>query len=332
MTAGRVCPLHYRYSPRTMAAAPALETSSLYVVGGLYGNPEALDALEAITAREPEARVVVNGDCHFFDHEVASFGAIQDRVLAHRLTAGNVEAELAEPSDAGCGCAYPDYVSDAAVARSNAIMAALKAACPWSRARELEGLDRTLTVAVGDQRVGVVHGDPSALAGWGLAAEALPPADGELHRALGCGDGALTARETLSDWFREAEVSIFASSHTCLPVLTDYALGGARRAVINNGSAGMPNFCGTAYGLASRIATTPHSSAVARLSVGDLYLELMPLCVDTDAWWQRFRDWWPPGSAAYQSYAQRLAGDVAYRPEQAVRGSACWLGHPQQFQ
>ena len=328
MTAGRVCPLHYRYSPTAMAVAPALETDSLYVVGGLYGNPEALDALEALAGDEPQAHVIFNGDCHFFDHERASFEAIQDRVLAHELTAGNVEAELAEPSHAGCGCAYPDYVSDAAVSRSNAIMQSLKATCPPSRGRELVGLDRVLTVAVGEQRVGIVHGDPGALAGWGLAAEALPPRDYELHRALGCGPETLTPPETLADWFHAAEVAVFASSHTCLPVVTDYALGSKGRAVINNGSAGMPNFRGAGYGLASRIATTPHGLAVARLGVGDLYLELIPLCFDTRAWGQRFTAWWPSGSSAHASYAARLAGEIAYRPEQAVRGSARWLGHP----
>ena len=39
---GRSCPLHYRYRPADFAAAPALACDTLYVVGGLYGNTDAL--------------------------------------------------------------------------------------------------------------------------------------------------------------------------------------------------------------------------------------------------------------------------------------------------
>jgi hypothetical protein len=315
MTAGRSCPLHYRYSPE-----------ALYVVGGLYGNPEALDAAEALVAAEPGARVVFNGDTHWFDAEPTVFRAIQARVLAHGLTAGNVETELADPSSAGCGCAYPDYVSDAAVERSNAIMEQLKAICPRACSRELVALPMVQTVAVGDRRVGILHGDPASLAGWGLAAEALPPADPELHAALGCGQAQVTSQTQLADWFRRAGVDAFAATHTCLPVLADFAIDGGRRAVINNGSAGMPNFRDTRYGLASRIAVRPHSEALARLELAGLYLELVPLVHDTTRWWQRFTSWWPEGSPARVSYAARLQGDLAYRPEQAVRGTAGLVG------
>ena len=45
-TPGRSCPLHYRYRPEVFAIeAPAHLRSLdvLYVVGGLYGNPLALE-------------------------------------------------------------------------------------------------------------------------------------------------------------------------------------------------------------------------------------------------------------------------------------------------
>lgn len=325
MIAGRSCPLHYRYKPCDVGAADALEADALYLVGGLYGNPEALTAVEELAAGEG-ASIVFNGDCHWFDCERGTFNDIQDRVLAHRLTAGNVEAELADPSSAGCGCAYPDYVSDQAVERSNEIMEALKATCPEARMRELTGLPRYMAATVGGVRVGILHGDPESLAGWGLAAEAMPPVDEELHRSLGCSDEVVTERQRLLDWFREARVDVFASTHTCLPVLTDVDDAGSQRAIVNNGSAGMPNFRNTTYGLATRLAVKPHSAAVARLDLQRIVVELVPLAHDSAAWWRRFSHWWPEGSAARVAYARRLAGDIAYRPDQAVRGSARWLG------
>jgi hypothetical protein len=52
---------------------------------------------------------------------------------------GNVETELSDPVDgAGCGCAYPDWVDEGTVARSNRIIERLRAA---ARSRP-EGLSR----------------------------------------------------------------------------------------------------------------------------------------------------------------------------------------------
>ena len=39
---GRVCPLHYRYSPEIFDRPPQHRTHTAYVIGGLYGNREAL--------------------------------------------------------------------------------------------------------------------------------------------------------------------------------------------------------------------------------------------------------------------------------------------------
>ena len=35
---GRHCPLAYRYGAAALAAAEALETETLWIAGGLYGN------------------------------------------------------------------------------------------------------------------------------------------------------------------------------------------------------------------------------------------------------------------------------------------------------
>ena len=45
-TPGRTCPPHYGYSPRVFARAADFEADTLYVIGGLYGNVLALDAIE----------------------------------------------------------------------------------------------------------------------------------------------------------------------------------------------------------------------------------------------------------------------------------------------
>ncbi|MBW6496724.1 MAG: hypothetical protein K0B16_19620, partial [Burkholderiaceae bacterium] len=106
---GRTCPLRYRYGASAIAHAGEREVSALYVVGGLYGNVPALDALEALARREPEAPTLCfNGDFNWFNVADRDFVAINRRVLAHDAILGNVEAELDAPGDAaGCGCAYP---------------------------------------------------------------------------------------------------------------------------------------------------------------------------------------------------------------------------------
>ena len=50
---GRSCPLAYRYQPEALAQPAKLEADTLYVVGGLYGNPVALPALLERADREP---------------------------------------------------------------------------------------------------------------------------------------------------------------------------------------------------------------------------------------------------------------------------------------
>ena len=132
-TPGRSCPLHYRYPPSVFAAPAAAHCEVLYVVGGLYGNTQALASVLDLFARERgEKRLVFNGDFNWFDVDDAAFAAINTAVLGFDATRGNVETELrfdgGEPdADAGCGCAYPAWVGDAVVTRSNAIMARLRA-------------------------------------------------------------------------------------------------------------------------------------------------------------------------------------------------------------
>jgi hypothetical protein len=61
---GTSCPLVYRYQPEALAQPAELKADTLYVVGGLYGNPAALRALLERTDREPGGApaIVFNGD------------------------------------------------------------------------------------------------------------------------------------------------------------------------------------------------------------------------------------------------------------------------------
>ena len=39
---GRRCPIAYHYGARSLAAPATLRVDTLWIAGGLYGNPEAL--------------------------------------------------------------------------------------------------------------------------------------------------------------------------------------------------------------------------------------------------------------------------------------------------
>ena len=303
MRAGRDCPLDYRLPADAFAGEPLFDCQSLYVVGGLYGNRQALAALEQHLTTEPQARVVFNGDAHWFDRDPAIFQAIEQGLSAHLALRGNVETELgrAHDSGAGCGCAYPASVDEAMVERSNAIQAELNRtvqALPGLAAR-LAARPATALVSVGGRRVAISHGDEHSLAGWNCAREALA----EPGR-----------QQQLDQWLAANRVSVLATSHTCTAV----ALNLHHAALINNGAAGLPNFAGGRYGLLSRIATTAHPAALYRCQREGLFIEALPLNYAHDAFLADFDRQWPTGSPAAQSYRSRILGACADQPRQAV--------------
>jgi NADPH-dependent 2,4-dienoyl-CoA reductase/sulfur reductase-like enzyme len=71
---GRSCPRSYRYRPEALAGPARLEADTLYVVGGLYGNPVALRALLERADREPGGlpAMMFNGDCVHTHHRLLS--------------------------------------------------------------------------------------------------------------------------------------------------------------------------------------------------------------------------------------------------------------------
>ncbi len=304
---GRTCPLAYRYAPRDLAVAPAFAAETLFVVGGLYGNLEALDAVLELVAREPGARLAFNGDFHWFDLAPADFERVGSVALAHAAIRGNVETELAlEDNGAGCGCAYPADVGDADVSRSNEILARLReTARRFPALRERQGtLPMHLVAQVGPARVGIVHGDAASLAGWGFATGAL---DNPHHARW------------IEAAFRDAQADIFASSHTCLPVLRAFPVDRSVRAVINNGAAGMPNFAGTGHGVVTRISVRPApGGSLYGLRVAGVHVEALALDFDTARWLERFEAAWPAGSPAHDSYFRRITQGPRYTPDQAA--------------
>jgi len=307
-TPGRTCPSSYRYSPRVFDRAPEIVAETLYVVGGLYGNVEALHALAELAERErgPVA-LAFNGDFHWFDVEPSDFAAINAGVLGHTALRGNVETEIAaEETGSGCGCAYPVDVSDAEVSRSNEILARLRTTArgfPQARAA-LAQLPMHLVARVGDARVGLVHGDATSLAGWGFAHDRL--------------DDPGRAR-WIASMFRDACVDVFASTHTCLPTFRRFEWDGGTGVVANNGAAGMPNFQAAPQGLVTRISVHPRIGAerVFGARAAGAHVEALALRYDTDRWMRRFLESWPDGSAAHASYHLRIANGPRFTVGQA---------------
>ncbi len=311
---GRNCPLSYRYAPASLAREPELIADTLYVVGGLYGNRPALASVLALAAADTDRTAMVfNGDFNWFNVDPEGFDYVNRTVLEHVALRGNVETELAgDNAEAGCGCGYPDWVSDAEVGRSNAVMERLRdtaRAFPGLRER-LGLLPLNLIARVGSARVAIVHGDAESLAGWGFSQEALEN-PGQIAKAR--------------HWFEEARADIFASSHTCLPVACELPGG---RILVNNGAAGMPNFRATRHGVITRISATrvPAAASLYAIEANGVRIEALPLHYDATRFEREFLDSWPPGSAAHLSYYARITRGTDYEVGQAIRRHAAPIG------
>jgi len=308
--AGRFCPPGYGYAPSVFSGTSEIEAETLYAVGGLYGNGFALDEVQEMASAEPgPVRIVFNGDFNWFNIRPDSFYTINESVLRHTALRGNVETELAsDDQEAGCGCAYPETVSEEEVARSNRILSMLRETArqfPDLRAR-LGALPMYASARVGSLRIGIVHGDAESLAGWRFAQHSLDAPDN-----LPWLDAAHAA----------AGVDLFASSHTCLPALREFALTRGPLVVINNGAAGMPNFTGMRLGLLTRISTRPSPiTPVYGVRRDDVHVDALPIRYDHARWTEAFLSAWPSGSPAHDSYYRRIVEGPGYGAEIARPG------------
>jgi len=332
------CPLDYRYPPASLNREPEVRAETLYIAGGLYGNLEALQAILTLKAEEENhgeaVRLIFNGDFHWFDTAPDEFLTINTSVLAHGATRGNVETELARPNSAGgCGCNYPSYVHSEVSQRSDEIfsrLAHIAQAFP-KELEQLAALPPTLVAQVGTLRVAVVHGDARSLAGWSLAEERLPsaiiqaaPRNEPLAERAEPRDHTITGTPLaqVAEEFREVGADVLAATHTCLPFALDLPVDGRTRLLINNGSAGMPNFSGSTFGLITRISTQahPHPNSLYGITIRGVRCEAVPVVYDHSSWMKRFQANWPPASPAELSYGRRLRNGPAYTLRQAIRG------------
>ncbi|MGM0552201.1 MAG: metallophosphoesterase [Pseudomonadota bacterium] len=315
---GRQCPLAYRTQACRLATLEPLKAETFYVVGGLYGNRSALAAILRLRRREARAglplpRLVFNGDFHWFDADPNAFARLQRVVDRHDAVLGNVEMELLDPQPgAGCGCAYPDFVDDATVQRSNAIIERLRTAARQADRRHgslqnLHTRPKMLRLKVDSASIGIVHGDPDSLAGWGLAIERMPPS-GQTHPEL-------------DHWFHETQVDILACTHTCTAYLQSLVAADRPRAVINNGAAGMPNFRDDPRGVITRISR--HPSPDARLygtRIGGIHCDALGVEWSRSRWLEAFFDRiWAADSPASRSYRERILCGPDHDLERACR-------------
>lgn len=305
---GRVCPQDYYYGAGSLSRVAEVEATTLYIVGGLYGNRPALDAIELLAGSE-RATLVFNGDFHWFDRNAVNFADVNHRVLRHHALRGNVETELSRAAElgAGCGCAYPPEVDQQIVSWSNDILNELKVAAQagGGQCTALAALPMTLVASVGGVRVGIVHGDCESLAGWRFSIDSLKRPG---------------TREWLDRVRQHSQIDVFASSHTCLPVMRSFALPSGPLVVANNGAAGMANFAGTTYGIVTRIGTRPyHGRSLHRTQIGRVFIEAVPLLFDHARWYSEFLSQWPADSAARLSYWERIVSGPAYTAVDAYR-------------
>lgn len=293
---GRSCPMSYRYGPEAIATSPEQVAETLYVIGGLYGNLPALEAITALAVRERgSVTLCFNGDFNWFNVDDGSFMTVNNTVLNHHAMLGNVEAELiTSDNEAGCGCSYPDGVDTGIVERSNQIHARLKSTA-LRHPETIEVLRRLPMLRryrVGSSTIGVVHGDAHSLSGWDFDVTALD--DRQNH-------------DRIVKSFRQAAVDIFASTHTCLPALRRYVVDGKSRLVVNNGAAGMPNFSGDQRGLITRIGV---QAAVCKpiysQRIGNTHVDAIAVEYDHARWRSQFLRNWPTDSPAWVSYFDRI--------------------------
>ena len=350
MALSAACPISYRLGAAALRRAPVVRASVLYAVGGMYGNLEALKYIRQRAEAEVSgpATVVLNGDFNFFNATSDWWRELNATIRRdHIAMAGNCEVESADFSSTGCGCGYPAYTPPEIIKRSDRIVGALRIAAKAARADDessadellgwLRKLPKALVAEVGEQkqRVGIVHGDVESLAGWQLGIEVMEPADDALRAALGCdvASGAthlpITPQSTVTEWCAEADVVGLLCTHTCLPfgqLLRPSRLPSQsqslRLAVFNNGSAGMPNFESTRYGLMTRVSDdpTPPADSLYGGYSGGLRYDALPVHYDHDRWIKRFEAVWPAGSDAHASYHRRLLhGPGGFTPSQAAR-------------
>jgi len=323
--------LSYRYRPSSLNQPSSLHADTLYVVGGLYGNSQALEHILDLKKQEDKryrkkVKLLFNGDFNWFNVDDTSFQYINETVLKHRAIRGNVEEEMIRIKGDDCGCTYPSYVGDDTVERSSQIIKRLKdrASRHFHLTEGVRVLPKVMIAQLGEVRVCILHGDPECISGWGFSVEAMEPFDENLRKQLNVPSTICTTQQQVLKWFEEANVDAFACTHTCLPFAQDFKkANGDSCVVFNNGSAGMANFKGTTYGLLTRISTRPEvpENSIYGISIKSVRFDAIPIKYNFTTFSNKFLENWNPSSAAHVSYFERLSNGPNYTIAQAARGN-----------
>jgi len=167
MEKGRNCSLEYILRKNWTKKIKKLEAEVIYVVGGLYGNSYALEIINEM-AQDENAKVVFNGDMHWFDVEKEDFLKVEELSKDSIKLLGNVEFELLNnTSSLGCGCNYPQDVSDGVVERSNIIHNMMKENIKGDDIlNDIKERSKTLVLDFLCKKIAITHGDEKSMSGW----------------------------------------------------------------------------------------------------------------------------------------------------------------------
>lgn len=294
---GRVCPVDYLYRPEDLSRQTTTDADTLYVVGGMYGNPFALRAVKNIVSAEQDTaanvKLIFNGDFNWFNKSSEDFENINNQVLQNDALRGNVETEISRPGfGGGCGCGYPPSVSNEVVTWSNEIIDQLHQTAtdhPLIQ-QALQQLPMYRRYRIGGTTVNVVHGDCRSLAGWAFSRQNL-----------------LAETDSVTNDAQASDAQIIACTHTCEPFATIVGSPDNPLAIINNGSAGMPNLNNGNYGIITRISTIPAPmTCLYGTQVNSVHLDAIAVNYPQEALLDWFTTLWPAGTAAHRSYYKRL--------------------------
>ncbi len=130
----------------------------------------------------------------------------------------------------------------------------------------------------------------------------------------------------LEDFERVGNSDIIAVTHTCLPFLQDYhnIASSNHHILINNGSAGMPNFTNKLFGVISRISTMgPHPNALygTRVQGTSTFVEALSVAYSHSQFCSYFERNWDPKSPGYVGYWTRINHGPVFSIAQAQRYS-----------
>ena len=300
MEKGRNCSLEYILRKDWTKKSKKLEEEVIYIVGGLYGNRYALEIINKM-AHDENAKIVFNGDMHWFDIEKEDFLKIEELSKDSIKLLGNVEFELLNnTSSLGCGCNYPEDVSDGVVERSNVIHNMMKENIKGNQIlNDIKERSKTLVLDFFGKKIAITHGDEKSMSGWKCSNDNL-----KLE----------SRKKELDNWFKENDIDILATTHTCLAVVYD----NGRNIVINNGAAGMANIKGETFGLFTRIAKNSHKKAIYSEYRDGLYVELVKVDFNIEKFKLWFEKVWPDDSPASISYKNRIINGTSLTIEDII--------------